>query len=342
MSSIHSLVFRNWALPGALLLVGLVVPFAVTSGFQLRLASIICIYAILCAGFNLLYGFAGQISMGQQGFFALGAYAFALVFGKVGVPFVLALPISIAICALGALLIGIPLLRLRTHYLAMATLCFGLVLSGIANRWIEFTGGSAGMQVPALSFGESPITRVQLYYAILAATAAVFALQNFIIGSHLGRALSAVKGDETAAASLGVNVTAYKLRIFVLAAVLAGLAGVGFALLSRQVNPSFGEFPILVTMLTVAVVGGLGTRYGPLLGAIVVVLAPQWLASFDELETLIYGISLLVFLLFLPHGLAGAVAQGACTLARWFGTRPRPPNGEPHSETIAHKPVISR
>ena len=250
-------------------------------------------------------------------------------------------------CAAAALLIGIPLLRLRTHYLAMATLCFGLVFAGIASRWIEFTGGTAGMMVASLSFGEHIVTRVDLYYAILATTALVMLLQNFIAATHLGRALAAIKGDEVAAASLGVNVTAYKLRIFVVAAVLAGLAGVGFALLSRQVNPSFGEFPILVTMLTVAVVGGLGTRYGPLLGAIAVVLAPQWLAAFGELETLIYGACLLLFLLFLPHGLAGALEKLASRLGSRFRRSGRismseGPN-QSQSDTVPHhKPVISR
>jgi len=328
----------GWAVPCALLAAGIAVPFLVTSGFQLRLASIICIYAILCTGFNLLYGFAGQISMGQQGFFALGAYAFAVLLGKAGWPIALAFPAAIAVCALAALLIGIPLLRLRTHYLAMATLCFGLVFAGIASRWIEFTGGTAGMMIPSLTFGEHVLTRVELYYAILAATALVVLLQNFIAGSHLGRALLSIRGDETAAASLGVNVTAYKLRVFVVAAVLAGLAGVGFALLSRQVNPSFGEFPILVTMLTVAVVGGLGTRYGPLLGSIVVVLAPQWLASFGELETLIYGVCLLVFLLFLPHGLAGAIQQLSSRF--WRRAEPRPAVDD---KAVPHQqPVVSR
>ena len=339
MQLINSARTRSWAVPCALLAAGIAVPWLVTSGFQLRLASIICIYAILCTGFNLLYGFAGQISMGQQGFFALGAYAFALLLGKADWPFLLAFPASIAVCALAALLIGIPLLRLRTHYLAMATLCFGLVFAGIASRWIEFTGGTAGMMLPSLTFGEHVVTRVELYYAILAATALVLLLQNFIASTHLGRALSSIKGDETAAASLGVNVTAYKLRIFVVAAVLAGLAGVGFALLSRQVNPSFGEFPILVMMLTVAVVGGLGTRYGPLLGSIVVVLAPQWLASFGELETLIYGVCLLLFLLFLPHGLAGSLAK----LGSRFRRRDGNANVAPQVEAVVHhKQVISR
>lgn len=314
-----------WALPLALLAAGIAVPYLVTSGFQLRLASIICVFTILCTGFNLLYGYAGQISMGQQGFFALGAYACALLMGKAAWPFLLAFPASIAVCALAALVIGIPLLRLRTHYLAMATLCFGLVFAGIASRWIEFTGGTAGMMVKGLAFGDHNVTRTELYYAILAATALVLLLQNFIARTHLGRALLALKGDETAAESLGVNVTAYKLRIFVLTAVLAGIAGVAFALLSRQVNPSFGEFPILVTMLTVAVVGGLGTRYGPLLGSIVVVLAPQLLASFGELETLIYGVCLLAFLLFLPHGLAGAFGK----LAGRLMVRRAPPATSP-------------
>lgn len=339
MQLINSARTSSWAVPCALLAAGIAVPWLVTSGFQLRLASIICIYAILCTGFNLLYGFAGQISMGQQGFFALGAYAFALLLGKAGWPFLLAFPASIAVCALAALLIGIPLLRLRTHYLAMATLCFGLVFAGIASRWIEFTGGTAGMMLPSLTFGEHVVTRVELYYAILAATALVLLLQSFIAGSHLGRALASIKGDETAAASLGVNVTAYKLRIFVVGAVLAGLAGVGFALLSRQVNPSFGEFPILVMMLTVAVVGGLGTRYGPLLGSIVVVLAPQWLASFGELETLIYGVCLLLFLLFLPHGLAGSLAK----LASRFRRRDGNANVSTQAEAVVHhEQVISR
>ena len=104
--------FGAWLMPCALLAGGIAVPFLVSSGFQLRLASIICIYAILCTGFNLLYGFAGQISMGQQGFFALGAYAFALLMSKAGWPFALAFPASIVACAAAALLIGIPLLRL--------------------------------------------------------------------------------------------------------------------------------------------------------------------------------------------------------------------------------------
>lgn len=295
--------------PALVLLIGALVPLLLTSGFHLRLVSIICIYTILCTGFNLLYGYAGQISMGQQGFFALGAYAFTLLMAKGDWSFWGAFPSALAICAVVALLIGIPLLRLRSHYLAMATLCFGLVFAGVASRWIEFTGGTAGMMVPSLKFGGHIVSRTELYYGILVIMVLVLVLQNFIVSTHMGRALMSLRGDETAAQSLGVNVTAWKLRIFILSSVLAGLAGIASAVVSRQVNPSFSEFPILVSILTIAVVGGLGTRYGALLGACVVVIAPQGLTAFGESETIIYGVCLLLFLMFLPHGLAGVVPK---------------------------------
>lgn len=307
--------------PALILLLGLVVPFLLSSGFHLRLVSIICIYTILCTGFNLLYGYAGQISMGQQGFYALGAYAFALLMAKGDWSFWAAVPAALFICAVAALLIGIPLLRLRSHYLAMATLCFGLVFAGIASRWIDLAGGTAGMMVPSLKIGGHMVSRVELYYAVLVLMVLVLMMQNFIVGTHIGRALISLRGDETAAQSLGVNVTAWKLRIFILSSVLAGLAGVGSALISRQVNPSFGEFPILVSILTIAVVGGLGTRYGALLGACVVVLAPQALTAFGEAETIVYGMFLLLFLMFLPHGLAGLIPR---LLARWSRASRRP------------------
>jgi branched-chain amino acid transport system permease protein len=287
------------------LAVAVAAPLFLTTGFQLRLLSLICIYAILSMGFNLLYGYAGQIAMGHQGFFAIAAYAYALLQLKAGLSPLAALPSSLVICAIVALVIGVPLLRLRTHYLAMATLCFGLVISGVANRWIDVTGGTGGLLIPSITIGEKTMDRMTLYYVIVAATALVLALQNFIVSSHLGRSLQAIRDDDKAAAALGVNVAAQKLRVFVLSAVLAGVAGVGFAVVSRQVGPSMGEFPILVSMLTIAVVGGLGTRYGPILGSIVVVLAPQFLTRFGELETLVYGLCLLLFLIFMPHGLSG-------------------------------------
>lgn len=310
-------LFRNGNLAIVLIAVAaLVLPALLSSGYQLRMVSIIWVFALLAMGFNLLYGITGQISMAQQAFFAIGAYGFALLQAKSGwSPFV-ALPAAVLIVAGVAAVIGLPLLRLRTHYLAMATLAFSLMMVGLTNRWVEFTGGSAGIQIRAITVGDWSMSRSALYYTLVAVAVIGLVIHNFIISGHLGRAMQAVRDDETGAESLGVNVTAVKLRVFVLAAVYAAVAGIGFGLISRQVNPSFGEFPILVSMLTIVVVGGLGTRFGPVIGAIVVVLAPQALARFGELETLIYGLCLGAFLIFLPNGLSGVLERLGARLFR--------------------------
>ena len=289
----------------AVLAIGALLPLLLTSGFQLRLAMLIGIYAILSMGFNLLYGYTGQISLGQQAFFAIGAYAFSMLQIKAGWHPLPAFVSSLAFCAALALLIGMPLLRLRTHYLAMATLAFALIFYGVAIRWIDFTGGSTGLAVPPLMLGDGPLGRTGIYYLVLAFVGLALLLHDFIIRSHLGRAMQAIRDDETAAAALGVHVTRFKLRMFVLAAVMAATAGACFSVVSLRVDPSLSEFRVLVSILTIAVVGGLGTRFGPILGAVVVVLIPQILVAFGELETLVYGIFILVFLIFMPHGLSG-------------------------------------
>lgn len=288
---------------------GALLPLVLSGGFQLRLATLAWIYAILSMGFNLLYGYTGQISLGQQTFFAIGAYAFALLQTKLFVPPSLAAVASLALCAALALLIGIPLLRLRTHYLAMATLAFGLIFYGVAIRWIDFTGGSTGIAVPQLKFGDAPVIGLKLYYLILCVAGAVLLLQDFIVRSHLGRALQAIRDDETAASALGVHVTRTKLSIFVLAAVIAALAGIAFSVTSLRVDPSMSEFRVLVNILTIAVVGGLGTRFGPVIGSAIVITLPQLLVRFGELETLVYGLFIVLFLLFLPNGLSGLLEQ---------------------------------
>ena len=308
------------ALPVLVILgLGAVMPLLLVGGFQLRLAMLVWIYAILSMGFNLLYGFTGQISLGQQAFFAIGAYAFAMLQLKAQWPVALAFCASIALCSALALVIGLPLLRLRTHYLAMATLAFGLIFYGIAIRWIDFTGGSSGLAVPPLMFGAAPVSRIGIYYIVLFAAGVVLLLHDFIIRSHIGRALQAIRDDETAASAIGVYVTRYKLRVFVLAAAIAALAGISFSVVSLRVDPSMSEFHILVSILTIAVVGGLGTRFGPIIGSIIVVTLPQILTRFGELETLVYGAFILIFLIFMPNGLAGLIES-----APWRRFAPKP------------------
>lgn len=293
----------------ALLIVGLCLPLFIQSSFQLRIVMLIWVYTILGLGFNLLFGLAGQLSLGQQGFFAIGGYAMALLQTLLGVPLWLAFPASLLLCAVLAAVIGLPLLRLRSHYLAMATLMFGLIIEGLALRWFELTGGSAGVRVPPIAFGNWTLTRTEIYYFVFGLAVLAFLFHAFILSTAGGRALQSVRGDETAARSLGVDVTAIKLRVFVLAAVLAGLGGIAFAIVSRQVDPSYSALTININLLTIAVVGGLRSRIGPVLGAAFVVLAPQFLTQFHEYEVLLYGVGLLAFLIFVPRGLAGLIER---------------------------------
>jgi len=293
----------------ALLILGLCLPLIIQSSFQLRVVMLIWVYTILGLGFNLLFGLAGQLSLGQQGFFAIGAYAMALLQTKLGAPLYLAIPAALLLCALLAAIIGMPLLRLRSHYLAMATLMFGLIIEGLALRWFELTGGSAGVRVPPIAFGGWSLTRLDIYYFVFGLAVLAFLFHAFILSTAGGRALQAIRGDETAARALGVNVTTYKLRVFVLAAVFAGLGGVTFAIVSRQVDPSYSALTININLLTIAVVGGLRSRIGPVLGAAFVVLTPQFLTQFNEYEVLLYGTGLLAFLIFVPRGLAGLIER---------------------------------
>lgn len=292
-----------------ILVLGALLPLLLQSGFHMRLAMLIWIYAILSMGFNLLYGYTGQISLGQPAFYAIGAYGFAMLQVKLGWGPLPSFVGTLVVCALVAVLIGLPLLRLRTHYLAMATLAFMLIQHGIANRWIEFTGGQSGIAIAPLQWGGETIGRTGLYFIVLGMAGVVLLLHDFLVRSHIGRALQAIRDDETAAAALGVHVVKYKLRILALSAVIAGVAGVCFTLTSLRVDPSLSEFHVLVSMLTIVVVGGLGTRFGPILGSVVVVLLPQVLTSFGELETIVYGAFILAFLLFLPHGLSSLLEK---------------------------------
>lgn len=308
---------RNWLPAAIILVIGLAVPFLVQGTYQLRLAMLIWIYAVFGMGFNLLFGLAGQLSLGQQAFFAIGAYAFALFQIQFGMSLPLAALAGLLVAALGGLIVGLPVLRLRTHYLAMGTLMFAMVVHDISLRWTGLTGGTSGLRVPAPELFAQRLERIHVYYVIFAITVVAFLVQIFVKSTHLGRALEAVKTDELAASSLGVNVTRYKISVFVLAAVFAAAAGIGYAMVSRGVDPSYSGIGMVVNLLTLSVIGGLGSRIGPFLGAAIVILAPQFLAGLQEYETLVYGICLLAVMIFLPHGLAGLIERQG---------RPRPPS----------------
>ncbi|MEJ0015880.1 MAG: branched-chain amino acid ABC transporter permease [Acetobacteraceae bacterium] len=305
-----------------LLAIALAAPSFTSSGFALRIGMLVFVYAILGFGFNLLVGLAGQLSLGQQGFFAIGGYAVVLLQTNTGLPLLAAMPIALVICGLTAALVGATLMRLRSHYLAMATLMFGLIVQGMALRLFDLTNGSAGLRMPIPNFAGWQPTRIETYYVVIAITVVAFLVHAFVVSTFAGRAFRAMRVDEVAAQSTGIDVSAYKLKLFILAAIFAGLAGCTSAIVTRQVDPTYSDVAIVISMLTLGVVGGLRSWYGPVIGATVVTIVPQFISTLQALQPLLYGLGLLAVLIFLPRGLAGVIDSGIVYLTTRRKTMP--------------------
>lgn len=275
--------------------------------------------AMVTIGVSLLMGFAGQVSLGQAAFYGVGAYTAALMVMH-GWPPLVGLVCAPIVSAIVAALVGIPILRLRGHYLAFATLALQLILLSIVGQ-VEFLGGDIGLQgVPQFSIGSFELVTPRSYaYLTWICVALVLVVSSRIIASRPGRGLRALSTSETAAASSGVPVTRYKLTVFALSAAFAGLAGGVYAFFLGYVSP--GSFPVLLSVefVVMAVVGGLGTVWGPLLGAAVITILIQVLNSLGTMPGMpvyasavfsyaVYAILLIAVVLFLPRGLLPSIS----------------------------------
>ncbi|MCL6622802.1 MAG: branched-chain amino acid ABC transporter permease [Syntrophobacterales bacterium] len=281
------------------------VPLVVRNPYQLGLLNLIGIYAVAVLGLNLFIGYAGQISLGHAGFFGLGAYGSALLTVHGWLPPWPALLVTAALMAGAALLLGIPTLRLHGHYLAMATLGFNYIVHLILVQWDQVTGGPSGisgippLQVAGFAFDHE----ARFFYLVWGVVLIGVTLCLNLMRSGVGRGLAALAQDEVAAATLGVNVRREKVRVFVLSAVFASVAGSLYAHYYSYVNPDgFGIFKSLDLVIMV-VVGGLGSVWGTLLGVTFVTLLPYYLEFLEAFFDLIHGLILVLILMFLPQGL---------------------------------------
>ncbi|MEV5891903.1 branched-chain amino acid ABC transporter permease [Nonomuraea fuscirosea] len=308
--------------PAAVLLVAavtLVLP-ATLDDSALAVYILLGLAAIVTAGVSLLMGYAGQVSLGQGAFYAIGAYTAALL-SLGGVPPLAGLLAAPVAAAVFALVIGTPLLRLRGHHLAFATLAMQLILLSLAGQ-LEFTGGDIGLQaIPQFSVGSFEASGAAAYaYMTWAGLAVVMLITRNVISSRPGRALRALATSETAAASSGIPVGRYKLVVFALSATFAGLAGGIYCFYTGYVAP--GSFPVLISIqyIVMAVVGGLGTIWGAVVGATAITLLVQGLdrlASLPGMPTYapsvlsyaVYALVLIVVVLFMPRGLVPALSR---------------------------------
>ena len=289
-----------------LLAAGLIVYAIVAGGYFVALAGFALIYAIFVIGLNIFMGYAGQASFGQNAFAAIGGYTSAVLTTAYNVAPVPALAVGVAGAIVCAVLIGYPTLRLKGHYLAMATLAIGLIVYEIAVQWQSVTKGYMGISgIPPLGIGgfEAVSDREQLVLLSVLVTLCMGSAW-LIRHSRFGRALVALSGSEDAARALGIDVARYKLAAFVLSAVYAALAGSLFVHTVGFVSPEVFGMNMVILGFTMLYVGGINTITGALVGAVVINLLPETVRGLKDCQDLVYGILLILLLVYAPGGLA--------------------------------------
>ncbi|WP_048440360.1 branched-chain amino acid ABC transporter permease [Caenimonas sp. SL110] len=287
-----------------------VLPLVLDNSFHLRIAALVFIFAFATLGLNVLMGFAGLVSLGHAGFLAIGAYAVAIGPARYAVPSWLALIVGVVMACLLAFVVGRPILRLKGHYFAVATLGLGLLIAMFVTNEAHLTGGPDGMAVQRLTmFGWTLRGTMPWYWTSAGALVlAAWAIAN-LIGSPSGRALRAIHDSEVAADVLGIDVARYKLAAFVLSAGMAALAGAMLALFDGHVTPVTAGFLRSVEFVTMAVLGGLGSILGSVVGAAVLVILPQALVAFHDYEHIVLGLLMMLFMIFLRSGIVPAIAS---------------------------------
>ena len=293
---------RNGGL-AALALVIALLPFALTNNYLYEVAILVGLNAIVCVGLNLLIGYAGQISLGHAGFFGLGAYGSALLTSRYGWPPLGALIAATAGVALVAFVVGRPILRLKGHYLAMATLGLGVIVSIVLSTEDRVTGGPDGMSVPPLTlFGFAVVGEHAWYWVVGACLLVAVWLALNLIESPAGRALRALHTSEVAAEIIGIDCARYKVMVFVVSAVFAAVAGALTAHYSGFVTPAKASFLHSIELVTMVVFGGMASTFGAVVGAAVLTVLPQALTLLKDYEMVVFGALMMLTMIFFPRG----------------------------------------
>lgn len=269
------------------------------------------IFSLVSIGLSMLMGYGGQISMAQAAFFGIGAYTSGILTSHFGINPWAAMPVGILASSLVAWLIGIPALRLKGHYLAMATLGFGVIVTIVLNEEVEWTGGPSGMgDIPGLSLAGVKITSdIAYYYLVWAMVFLALIFCFHILHSRVGRALRAIHEEEMAAEAMGVPTARFKVQVFVLGAALAALAGSLYTHYVTFLNPASFNLMWSIRFVLMVMVGGMQSLWGALLGTILMTfVGNEWLHVFADFEILAYGAILLLVALFLPRGLVSLMS----------------------------------
>ena len=280
----------------------------INSIYQITIWISALIYVMLALGLNIIVGLAGQLVLGYAAFYAIGAYTYGLLYQFFGLGFWVCLPIAGIVTVLCGLALGFPVLRLRGDYLAIVTLGFGEIVRLVLINWDSVTNGARGVSgIPRPALFGCPMnmqwSTTYLYYLSFAAVVVTIVVITRLKNSRVGLALQAMREDEIASEAMGINLTQVKLTAFALSSAWAGFAGVLFAAKTSFINPSSFTFWESAMMLSMVVLGGMGSILGVTLGALILVLAPEYLRAFADYRMLLFGATMVVMMIFRPQGL---------------------------------------
>lgn len=310
---------RNILLWVVALAVLILLPQVVEDRYFMHIAVMAGIFTILTLSWNLLAGYTGQLNLGHAAFYGIGAYTSAILAMQTGLSPWLGLFAGGLVAALFGFMLGFPALRLSGPYLAITTIGFAEILRLVAMNWVELTRGSLGLSgVPLLTPIHIGDFRMQFYferdyyYVVLAGVLLTLFCIRRLIGSEFGVTLQAMRDDEAGAQSIGINPSSYKLAVFTISAFFAGFAGGLFAHFARLVSPELLALHNTFDVLTMAMIGGLGTIAGPILGAVSLTILSEALRSMEEvlkidIRLIIYGLLLILTILFMREGLVGVI-----------------------------------
>lgn len=316
---IHRLSFGSPFIPFVLILL---LPLFITSNYVLSMLILIGLYALVCNGLTLLMGFAGQISLGHAAFYGIGAYLSAILSATYDISPWIAMIIGALVASVIAFIVGIPTFKLNGHYLALATLGFGIIVYTAFKELSQWTGGLNGFfGIPSLSFlGIELNNDFRYYYLVWLFVMIGLLFSRNVLRSRVGRALRSIEGSEAAADAIGINIMKYKLQVFVLSAIFASFSGSLYAHYVTFINPNLFEAMTSIHFLIMVVIGGAGSIWGSVIGAGAFVILGEGLKSVvpiifpnagGEFEIVFFGILLVVVLIFMPKGLSQLLTRGS-------------------------------
>lgn len=298
----------RWLPPLVALGIAAVAPAFATTAHTQTLLILAVVYGLNVLGMHVIFGLTGILSLAQAAFWGIGAYTAAILTVDHGAPFLVGFAAAVVVAALAGVALGAPTLRLKTHYLVLATIAFAEVMRQVLTNWASLTRGPQGMPgiPPAQIFGLTFATRLQNYYLGLIVLVIVVLGLLALRRSRLGRAMEAVRDDALAAEAMGINVTYVRILAFSLSAALGGMAGSLYAHMRQFISPDSFDLHAAVFFLLILLIGGRRSITGCIVGAFLVTYLPEWLRPLRDWDMTIYGVGLLLILIFASEGIAGS------------------------------------